>query len=88
MIQPRNDYVLIEELVQETSAGGIILSKPSGDEQPDCYEATVLQIGPQVIDIQVGDRVVVGMNMGIDHERSGKQFVREMYVIGILSEDD
>jgi len=85
MIQPRGDYVVIEKVTQEMSAGGIYIPTSKDEENPDdCYNAKILAIGPLVKDLKVGDDIVVGMNMGIEYKPESVELVREIYVLAIL----
>ena len=67
----QGEYIVIErdkpEEGERKSPGGIVLT---GVEPPP-HTATVIGVGPKVDGIEVGDRVIVGMFVGILFEHNG-----------------
>ncbi len=88
-LRPLHNRIVVErtESDEQTSAGGIIIPD-SAKEKPQ--EATVIAVGPgkldddgkrQPLDVQVGDRVLIGKYSGSDIELDNKEYV-------ILTEDE
>jgi len=77
---PRQDRALIKvDDVMEKTAGGLIIPAFDADgkgtsmaEKPN--RGTVLAIGPKVIDLKVGDRVLYGQHSGFTVKHNGLEF--------------
>lgn len=85
MIKPLHDRVLVRRLsVEQVSRGGIILSEaaPTDNQREGIVEA----IGPDVQEVAVGDRVVMGKWSGEDTKIEGENLVmiRESDIFGVL----
>jgi co-chaperonin GroES (HSP10) len=64
MLVPIKSKVLIELLEKEsTTPGGIVLAIPDRD---DINKAKVIAIGDKVVDVQVGDTVLVNWNQAVE----------------------
>ena len=64
MLVPIKSKVLIELLEKETTtSGGIVLAIPDRD---DINKAKVIAIGDKVLDVQVGDTVLVNWNQAVE----------------------
>jgi co-chaperonin GroES (HSP10) len=64
MLVPIKSKVLIELLEKETTTpGGIVLAIPDRD---DINKAKVIAIGDKVLDVQVGDTVLVNWNQAVE----------------------
>lgn len=79
----RTDRLLVEQMESpETSEGGIILPNQSKIKQA---WATVLQTGPEVEDIEEGDRIAFadfsGVNVELETDDGKKEYL-------VLSQDD
>ena len=88
-LRPLHNRIVVERIdeAEQTSAGGIIIPD-SAKEKPQ--EAAVIAVGPgklnddgarQPLDVQVGDRVLVGKYAGNDVKIDDKDYV-------ILTEDE
>jgi co-chaperonin GroES (HSP10) len=64
MLVPIKSKVLIELLEKETTTpGGIVLAVP---DREDINKAKVIAIGDKVLDVQVGDTVLVNWNQAVE----------------------
>jgi co-chaperonin GroES (HSP10) len=64
MLVPIKSKVLIELLEKETTTpGGIVLAIP---DREDINKAKVIAIGDKVLDVQVGDTVLVNWNQAVE----------------------
>lgn len=72
---PKRDMVLLKRYVVEKTAGGIILSKRAQEGEMRMSQGEVVSIGPDVTDVQKGERVVFGKYAGVDHEVNGDVFI-------------
>ena len=64
MLVPIKSKVLIELMEKETTTpGGIVLAIPDRD---DINKAKVIAIGDKVLDVQVGDTVLVNWNQAVE----------------------
>jgi co-chaperonin GroES (HSP10) len=64
MLVPIKSKVLIELLEKETTTpGGIVLAIP---DREDINKAKVITIGDKVLDVQVGDTVLVNWNQAVE----------------------
>jgi chaperonin GroES len=76
MLVPIKSKVLIELLEKETTtSGGIVLAIPDRD---DINKAKVIAIGDKVLDVQVGDTVLVNWNQAVETKYDGE---RKTYII-------
>jgi co-chaperonin GroES (HSP10) len=77
MLVPIKSKVLIELLEKETTTtGGIVLAVPDRD---DINKAKVIAIGDKVLDVQVGDTVLVNWNQAVEtkYENGRKTYIIE-----------
>ena len=77
MLVPIKSKVLIELLEKETTTpGGIVLAIPDRD---DINKAKVIAIGDKVLDVQVGDTVLVNWNQAVEtkYENGRKTYIIE-----------
>jgi co-chaperonin GroES (HSP10) len=64
MLVPIKSKILIELLEKETTTpGGIVLAVP---DREDINKAKVIAIGDKVLDVQVGDTVLVNWNQAVE----------------------
>ena len=88
-LRPLHNRIVVErsEVSEQKSVGGIIIPD-SAKEKPQ--EATVIAVGPgkldkdgnrQPLDVQVGDRILIGKYAGSDIKLDNKEYV-------ILTEDE
>jgi co-chaperonin GroES (HSP10) len=64
MLVPIKSKILIELLEKETTTpAGIVLAVPDRD---DINKAKVIAIGDKVLDVQVGDTVLVNWNQAVE----------------------
>jgi co-chaperonin GroES (HSP10) len=64
MLVPIKSKILIELLEKETTTpGGIVLAIP---DREDINKAKVIAIGDKVLDVQVGDTVLVNWNQAVE----------------------
>jgi co-chaperonin GroES (HSP10) len=76
MLVPIKSKVLIELLEKETTTpGGIVLAVPDRD---DINKAKVIAIGDKVLDVQVGDTVLVNWNQAVETKYDDE---RKTYII-------
>jgi co-chaperonin GroES (HSP10) len=76
MLVPIKSKVLIELLEKETTTpGGIVLAIP---DREDINKAKVIAIGDKVLDVQVGDTVLVNWNQAVETKYDD---VRKTYII-------
>jgi len=62
MIKPIGKRIVVELIEKETvSAGGIVLTRTDADE---VTRGKVLAVGPEVVDISVGDVILANWNKG------------------------
>lgn len=91
-IIPLRDRIVVERLVEDKTAGGILIPATS-NEKP--VFGTVLAVGPgKVLDngsvqepvVKVGDKVLFGKYAGTEVEIAGKQVVvmREDDIFGVV----
>lgn len=81
-LQPRNDFVIIELFPNESKTkGGILLP----DSNKKSQKATVCVVGKKVLDLNVGDVVLIQQFAGeqVDNNE-GLRAVREDSIIGIF----
>jgi len=65
MLRPRNDYVALKrDKPEEKFAGGIVLAHLAEDVSQSPEQGVVLQLGPKVTEVKVGDRVLIGAFAG------------------------
>jgi chaperonin GroES len=76
MLVPIKSKVLIELLEKETTTpGGIVLAIP---DREDINKAKVIAIGDKVLDVQVGDTVLVNWNQAVETKYDDE---RKTYII-------
>jgi len=76
MLVPIKSKILIELLEKETTTtGGIVLAIPDRD---DINKAKVIAIGDKVLDVQVGDTVLVNWNQAVETKYDDE---RKTYII-------
>ena len=76
MLVPIKSKVLIELLEKETTTpGGIVLAIPDRD---DINKAKVIAIGDKVLDVQIGDTVLVNWTQAVETKYDDK---RKTYII-------
>lgn len=62
MIKPLGTRVIVELIEKETvTAGGIVLTRTDSDE---VTRGIVLAVGPEVVDVSVGDVILANWNKG------------------------
>jgi len=86
-IKPMRDYVLVGENKRETkTASGIIIE--GAKDMGDSRSATVLEIGPDVKNIAVGDKVYLmwGTAQIVKYDDVQRLLVKEENVVGKLVE--
>lgn len=64
IVEPLFDRVLIRRIEAETKSKGGILIPETAKDKP--LEGKVIAIGPDVVKIKVGDRVLIGKYAGIE----------------------
>jgi co-chaperonin GroES (HSP10) len=77
MLVPIKSKILIELLEKETTTpAGIVLAVPDRD---DINKAKVIAIGDKVLDVQVGDTVLVNWNQAVEtkYEAGRKTYIIE-----------
>ena len=75
MLVPIKSKVLIELLEKETTTpGGIVLAVP---DREDINKAKVIAIGDKVLDVQVGDTVLVNWNQAVEtkYDKDHKYYI-------------
>jgi chaperonin GroES len=75
MLVPIKSKVLIELLEKETTTpGGIVLAIP---DREDINKAKVIAIGDKVLDVQVGDTVLVNWNQAVEtkYDKDHKYYI-------------
>ena len=85
-LRPTADNIVLKQTeAEETTASGIILTT-SAKEKPAIYE--VMSAGPDVKDVKVGDKVVVGKFTGNEIKLDGVdyKFVKLEDVLAIVTE--
>jgi len=85
-LRPTADNIVLKQTeAEETTASGIILTT-SAKEKPAVYE--VMSAGPDVKDIKVGDKVVVGKFTGNEIKLDGVdyKFVKLEDVLAIVTD--
>ena len=93
-IRPLQDRVLIKRIDEQEQVRGGIIIPDTAKEKPQ--EAEVVAVGPGkvnddgkrvAIDIQVGDKVLVGKYSGSDIKIDGEDFVivREDEILAVVS---
>ena len=76
MLVPIKSKILIELLEKETTTpAGIVLAVPDRD---DINKAKVIAIGDKVVDVQVGDTVLVNWNQAVETKYDDE---RKTYII-------
>ena len=84
-LKPMADNILLKQTeAAETTASGIILA--SAKEKPAIYE--VMSAGPDVKDVKVGDKVVVGKFTGNEIKLDGVdyKFVKLEDVLAVVTD--
>ena len=84
MIPTANRLLVKPYLEEETTKGGIILTSPI--DKPVKY-ADVLQIGPKVSDVRIGDIVVFGKYVAAE-ANDGLLIIKEDDVLALLNKSD
>ena len=85
-LRPTADNIVLKQTeAEETTASGIILTT-SAKEKPAIYE--VMSAGPDVKDVKVGDKVVVGTFTGNEIKLDGVdyKFVKLEDVLAIVTD--
>ena len=85
-LKPTADNIVLKQTeAEETTASGIILTT-AAKEKPAIYE--VMSAGPDVKDIKVGDKVVVGKFTGNEIKLDGVdyKFVKLEDVLAIVTD--
>ena len=73
MLRPLNNKVVIKKIeLEDKTASGIILQ--SNTPKPEIF-AEVLAIGPDVIDLTIGDKVVIREFAGMPVEVQGQKLI-------------
>ena len=86
-IRPMNDRVLIaQNAKKETTESGIILGERGVGE---ITKATVLAIGPDVTEVQVGDVVIPEWAKASPVKLDGKEraMIKEEHIIAVVEND-
>ena len=84
-LKPTADNIVLKQTeAEETTASGIILA--AAKEKPAIYE--VMSAGPDVKDIKVGDKVVVGKFTGNEIKLDGVEykFVKLEDVLAVVTD--
>ena len=84
-LKPTADNIVLKQTeAEETTASGIILA--AAKEKPAIYE--VMSAGPDVKDVKVGDKVVVGKFTGNEIKLDGVEykFVKLEDVLAIVTD--
>ena len=85
-LKPTADNIVLKQTeAEETTSSGIILAT-TNKEKPAIYE--VISAGPDVKDIQVGDKVVVSKFVGSEIKLDGEEykFVKLEDVLAVVTE--
>ena len=86
-IKPTKSFVLVAAMKQENvTPGGIVIESSSGTG--DSKRAKVLAIGPDVLDVQVGDVVMLDWTKGqlVTVEGAQRVMVKEEHIVAVLEE--
>lgn len=83
-MRPTRNYVLVAELAQEnkTESGLILTSKIDKTTNP----GVVLAIGPEVCDVEVGEKVALDWSKGLPVTVKGEQaiLIAEEFIRGVF----
>jgi len=85
-LKPTADNIVLKQTeAEETTSSGIILAT-TNKEKPAIYQ--VLSVGPEVKDVAVGDKVVVGKFTGSEFKLDGEdyKFVKLEDVLAIVTD--
>jgi chaperonin GroES len=90
-IRPLHDRVIIQRIIEEKTAGGIIIPETAGDKP---QRGKVVAAGPgkyengqlRKMDVKVGDEVLFGKYSGTEVKVGGKDVLvmREEDIMGII----
>jgi chaperonin GroES len=93
MLEPVNDFILVDPVIDEKSAGGIILVAGEQSERP--WKGKILKVGPgkyvdgvlEPMRMKVGQVVLFQQFPHFDFVDKGKRFifVRELQVVAVVS---
>ena len=85
-LRPTADNIVLKQVeAEETTSSGIILAT-TNKEKPAIYQ--VLSVGPEVKDVAVGDKVVVGKFTGSEFKLDGEdyKFVKLEDVLAVVTD--
>ena len=85
-LRPTADNIVLKQTeAEETTSSGIILAT-TNKEKPAVYQ--VLSVGPEVKDVAVGDKVVVGKFTGSEFKLDGEdyKFVKLEDVLAVVTD--
>lgn len=91
IIKPRGKYVLVECDPPEAQKSEFGILTPTNVEQEEKAMGTVIAVGPEVKDIQKGDKIIYGTYAGddIEFEKKGKKvkqrILLEEYILAFIS---
>jgi co-chaperonin GroES (HSP10) len=83
-IRPLKNKVALKEVKKETtSASGIVLMSDVMAETP---EFGIVAIGPDVVDVKVGDRVFIELGKSVMAD-SGTLVIEDKYILTVIEND-
>ena len=85
-LRPTADNIVLKQTeAEETTSSGIILAT-TAKEKPAIYE--VMSAGPDVKEVKVGDKVVVGKFTGSEIKLDGEEykFVKQDDILAIVTD--
>lgn len=89
MLKPRNDYVAVRrDKPEEKSAGGIAMVHQAEDISLKPQQGVVLEIGPKVTEVKVGQRVLIPSYSGWLFTVEGQPvtLIKEREIDGVVDE--
>ena len=80
------DNVILEMIVESKVVDGIVL--PDSANNSDCKKGKVLSVGPDVIDLEEGNVVIIGPYDGIELKQDQKfyRIMKESEILALFEE--
>lgn len=83
-IRPLRNKVALKEVAKESkTASGLVLMGNVNDETP---EFGVIAVGPEVVDVKVGDRVLIEIGKSVMAD-SGTLVIEDKYITAVFNND-